>query len=164
MKFNRVRVRAHEAGDAAARPTEAARHPPTPVLMRQYFTLRRPADLGRGFSPEALKFNDAMWNDIVAGKPIQTPPYRRNEVVKPTDGSSEGAAGVTHFSPATAAHGCEGCGTAFRPTRPWSRFCSAACKQRTYRKRVHASLSSTPLAGAMSTAAPATDRARGPCL
>jgi hypothetical protein len=164
MKLSRVRVRAREAGDAAARPTEAARHLPTPVLIRQYFMLRRPADLGRGFSPDALKFNDATWNDIVAGKPFQTTPYRQSEVVKPTDGSSEEAASVTHFSPAPEAHGCEGCGTAFRRTRPWSRFCSAACKQRAYRKRVHASLSSTPLAGARSTAALATDRARGPCL
>ena len=143
---------------------EDARHPPRPALVRQYFMLRRPADLGRGFSPDKLKFNDAIWNDIVSGKPFQTPPCRQSEVVKPTDGSLEEAASVTHFSPATAAHRCEGCGTAFRPTRPWSRFCSAACKQRAYRRRVHVYLSSTPLAGAISTAAPATDRARGPCL
>jgi hypothetical protein len=33
-------------------------------------------------------------------------------------------------------YSCEGCSTAFRPTRADARFCSPACKQKSYRQRV----------------------------
>jgi hypothetical protein len=45
--------------------------------------------------------------------------------VPPPDGRE------TH-SPATRR--CEGCDGDFRPARPWSRFCSPACRLRTYRR------------------------------
>jgi hypothetical protein len=35
----------------------------------------------------------------------------------------------------TAARRCESCDAEFPPTRPWSRFCSAACEQRARRTR-----------------------------
>jgi hypothetical protein len=82
MKLSRVRVRAREAGDAAARPTEAARHPPTPVLIRQYFMLRRPADLGRGLSPDANR--PCAWTLSVTGPTRVVRRWFRGCVARPS--------------------------------------------------------------------------------
>jgi len=37
--------------------------------------------------------------------------------------------------PAPDMHNCDACGRAFRPARPWSRFCRPACRLRANRSQ-----------------------------
>jgi hypothetical protein len=43
--------------------------PPTPAAVRDYFSRRRlPRDLNRGFAPDELQFNEALWRTIGNGE------------------------------------------------------------------------------------------------
>jgi hypothetical protein len=127
--------------------------PPPPSAVREYFSRRVPANLGRGLTGEEAAHNDSLWGDIVAGRPLQTGTVQHSEAEKAPDGSLQGTASVTHFQAANLAADlprCEACGHAIRrPGRRWSRFCGDACKQKAYRRRRAAGfLNSAAVSGA----------------
>jgi hypothetical protein len=74
-------------------------------------------------------------------------PYRAFDMAKPEppegsalrigDGLPEAnsQADVSLAVPEPRATVCTGCGAQFTPSRPWATFCSAACKQKSYRAR-----------------------------
>jgi hypothetical protein len=84
----------------------------------------------------------ARWTYTEGDQPLRRVKYREQpEGVFLGSGTrqkrvSSPAVDIVEPQPAEAreTHSCDGCGKAFQPPRPWSRFCSPACRLRAHRR------------------------------
>ena len=98
---------------------------------------------GRGGTMTYRSFHGAArWTYTEGDQPLRRVKYREQpEGVFLGSGTrqkrvSSPAVDIVEPQPAEAreTHSCDGCGKAFQPPRPWSRFCSPACRLRAHRE------------------------------
>jgi hypothetical protein len=120
--------------------------PPPPDAVRSYFALR--VHSLSGWTPEEVTANERLWHVEICGLPEATfrspepaPSVTTQNRIPPIEKSENGGskpAGVVREPPTNVTplyRACEECRRPFRPTRPWSTFCSPRCKQRAKRAR-----------------------------
>ena len=108
--------------------------PPPPWAVRDYFARRIRPNLGGELGVDTTAHNESLWVEVVARGPRAPAPERPDEAEATLDVPVEGASSVTHFRLPPEGR-CSECDREFRPRRPWSRFCSDACKMRAHRRR-----------------------------